>query len=83
MSGMWGDIQCFFKCSKFYINTYFQAEFLAYCNVEQAYKEMHVLAYLYHWDRNSLWDLPVNERRKWVSILREQQEAEQEAMKSP
>lgn len=43
---------------------------------------MHILAYVYHWDRNSLWSIPVNERRKWVQIVTEQKEAEREALEN-
>ena len=80
MSYVLPHIQGFFKCSKFYINTYFPEEFLAYCDIDRAYEEMHILAYLYHWDRNSLWDIPISERRKWVSIVLEQQQREQDAL---
>lgn len=43
---------------------------------------MHVLAYVYHWDRNSLWYIPIKERRKWVQIVTEQKEAEREALEN-
>lgn len=55
-------------------------EFLAQCNVERAYDDMHVLAYVYHWDRNSLWNIPILERRKWVEIIMEQKEQERLAL---
>lgn len=45
-----------------------------------AYEEMHILAYVYHWDRNSLWDMPILERKKWVEIVIRQKESEQEAL---
>lgn len=41
---------------------------------------MHILAYYYHWDRNSLWDIPVTERQKWVSLLYDQLKAEKDAL---
>lgn len=43
---------------------------------------MHILAYIYHWDRNSLWGLPILERRKWVEIVLEQKRQEQEALEN-
>lgn len=54
-------------------------EFLNQCNVNQAYYEMHILAYIYHWDRNSIWDLPISERKRWVQLIKDQKEAEREA----
>ena len=41
---------------------------------------MHVLAYVYHWDRNSLWNLPINERHKWVDIVLKQKQAENDSL---
>ena len=41
---------------------------------------MHILAYVYHWDRNSLWNIPISERKKWVEIVTEQKNAENEAL---
>ena len=40
---------------------------------------MHVLAYVYHWDRNSLWNLPIKERRKCVDLVIKQRQAENDA----
>ena len=80
MSDVWGNIQGIIKCYKFFISTYFQEEFLIQCNVNRAYEEMHVLAYVYHWDRNSLWNLPINERHKWVDIVLKQKQAENDSL---
>ena len=55
-------------------------EFLTQCNVNNAYNEMHVLAYIYHWDRDSIWNIPISERKKWVLLIQEQQKAEREAL---
>lgn len=77
---MYGNIYGFFKHCKFYISTYFDREFLLQCNVERAYEEMHILAYIYHWDRNSLWNVPILERRKWVQMIVDQKNAENEAL---
>ena len=74
---------CYFLCSASlfpFISTYFQEEFLIQCNVNRAYEEMHVLAYVYHWDRNSLWNLPINERHKWVDIVLKQKQAENDSL---
>ena len=38
--------------------------------------EMHALAYCYHWDSLSLWNLPRNERKMWVEMVVEQHKAE-------
>lgn len=43
---------------------------------------MHVLAYVYHWDRNTLWNMPIRERKKWVEIVEEQKRAENEALEN-
>lgn len=57
-------------------------EFLNQCSIERAYNEMHVLAYIYHWDRDSLWNIPISERRKWVEIVMQQKNSEREAMEN-
>ena len=40
--------------------------------------EMHILAYSYHWDSHSLWNLPRNERKMWVNMVDKQHKAEQQ-----
>lgn len=80
MSYLLPFIQSVIKRNEFFIiSTYFDGEFLANCNVDRAYDEMHVLAYVYHWDRNSLWNLPIKERRKWVDLVIKQRQAENDA----
>ena len=39
---------------------------------------MHAIAYVYHWDRNTLWSLPRNERKMWFNMIVEQRKSEQE-----
>lgn len=41
---------------------------------------MHLLAYCYHWDRNTLWNLPKLEREMWAELVQEQLKAEKEAV---
>ncbi len=41
--------------------------------------EVHVIAYIYHWGRNEILNLPVNERKMYVEFIKEQKEAENEA----
>lgn len=43
---------------------------------------MHALAYVYHWDRNSLWNMPIKERRKWVEIVLKQKEQERDSLEN-
>lgn len=57
-------------------------EFLSCCNVDMAYQEMHLLAYVYHWDRNSIWNIPLKERKRWVRLILEQNEKEKEAFEN-
>lgn len=46
-----------------------------------ALEEMHIIAYVYHWDRNSLWKLPCKERRAWIRLIAKQKKAEGDAIK--
>lgn len=39
---------------------------------------MHTLAYVYHWDRDTIWNLPRSERKMWVELIHKQKEAEAE-----
>lgn len=43
---------------------------------------MHLLAYVYHWDRNTLWKLPCRERRLWVDMIQTQKKLENNSIKS-
>lgn len=40
--------------------------------------EMHIIAYVYHWDRNTLISITRSERKRWVDMILRQQEAERE-----
>ena len=55
-------------------------EFLSRCNVEQLYEETHIIAYVYHWDKNSIWNMSTTERRKWVEMIINQKRVEQESL---
>lgn len=57
-------------------------EFLSQCNINEAMGEMHVIAYVYHWDRATLWRLPISERKKWVQIILDQKELENKQTES-
>ena len=37
---------------------------------------MHILAYCYHWDRNTLWNMSRSERKMWVEMVLAQKKAE-------
>lgn len=41
---------------------------------------MHILAYCYHWDRNTIVNLTRSERKMWVEMVRTQKEAEENAI---
>ena len=41
---------------------------------------MHIIAYSYHWDRSTLWDMSRSERRMWVKMVQMQKNAENEAI---
>ncbi len=42
---------------------------------------MHVLAYCYHWSRESLLEIPMRERKIWYEIVLQQKKAEIDAVK--
>lgn len=46
------------------------------CSFEVAVSEMHIIAYCYHWDVDSLWNMHIKERKMWVNKILEQKEAE-------
>lgn len=41
---------------------------------------MHVLAYTYHWERDTLWDMTRSERKMWVKMVQMQKIAENNAL---
>nr|DAH50447.1 MAG TPA: hypothetical protein [Caudoviricetes sp.] len=42
---------------------------------------MHILAYCYHWDRNTLWELSTRERKMWVGMVLTQKKLENDKLK--
>lgn len=42
---------------------------------------MHILAYCYHWDRNTVWELSCRERRMWVELILAQKKMEADSIK--
>lgn len=43
---------------------------------------MHILAYCYHWDRDSLWNMSRSERKMWVKMVLAQKKAETKGLDS-
>ena len=43
--------------------------------------EMHILAYIYRWDRNTVRTIPILERKMWVDMIYKQKESEEEQSK--
>lgn len=41
---------------------------------------MHILAYCYHWDRNTLWYMSRSERKMWVEMVLAQKKAENKSV---
>lgn len=42
----------------------------------QALEEMHVLAYCYHWGRDTLWEMSRKERKMWCKLVLKQKKFE-------
>lgn len=42
---------------------------------------MHIIAYVYHWERDTLWNMPSRERRMWVDLINTQKKMENSSMK--
>lgn len=42
---------------------------------------MHIIAYVYHWDRDTLFRMSFKERAMWVKMIDIQNKAEGEAIK--
>jgi hypothetical protein len=38
--------------------------------------EMHIIAYIYHWERDTIRKLGSTERKKWVELIMKQKDAE-------
>lgn len=50
-------------------------------SLTSALEEMHILAYIYHWEPSTLWKLKSRERRMWVRLILAQKKMENESMK--
>lgn len=79
---MWRRVQSYIKSGKFYLNDFFDIEFSLKFSFQRALEEMHLLAYVYHWDRNTLWKIPCRERRLWVDMIQTQKKLENNSIKS-
>lgn len=44
---------------------------------------MHILAYVYHWERDTIWEIPSRERRMWVKMIMTQKKMENDSIKTP
>lgn len=38
--------------------------------------ELHTLAYIYHWGRDTIFNLGRHERKKWVDMIKNQKDHE-------
>ena len=47
---------------------------------DDALMEMHILAYIYHWDRDTIRNIGIRERRKWTELIVEQKNRENKSM---
>lgn len=43
---------------------------------ESAKVEVHIIAYIYHWGRNEIMNLPINERKMYFNFINEQKRLE-------
>ena len=77
---MWRDLQRFFERLKFYLSAFWGEEYLANFSFSELITEIHLLAYVYHWDRKSLWDMSSTERKLWVKMVLSEKKAEEEAV---
>lgn len=50
-------------------------------NFAKSLEEMHILAYIYHWERDTLWKLSSRERRMWVKMIMTQKRMENDSIK--
>ena len=51
-------------------------DFQSKVHFEETKMEMHLLAYVYRWERDTIWKLRRSERKMWVDLIRKQKEAE-------
>lgn len=45
-------------------------------SLEIAVGEMHLIAYCYNWDRDTLWNMKRSERKMWSKMVLAQKKAE-------
>lgn len=38
--------------------------------------EVHIIAYIYHWGRNEILNLPIKDRKDYIDLIKQQKEAE-------
>jgi hypothetical protein len=50
-------------------------------NTSDSKIEMHILAYYYHWELETILNLTRRDRREWVELVQKQKEAEAESFK--
>lgn len=62
--------------NKFYVSTLFDYDFPANMSFYEAVGEMHLLAYCYHWDRNTIFNMGRQERKLWYKMVLAQKNAE-------
>ena len=43
---------------------------------QKTLEEMHLIAYVYHWDRDTLWEMSSGERRMWAKMILAQKRLE-------
>ena len=49
---------------------------IGYISIDEMWVEAHVIAYVYHWDRNTILKLSRGERRMWYDLIMKQKKAE-------
>ena len=37
---------------------------------------MHLLAYIYRWERDTVWSLSIKERKMWIEQIKKQRKSE-------
>lgn len=76
---MWRRFTSVIQPNGFFIGDFFpllgRRMALGYDNTEV---EVHIIAYIYHWGRNEILNLPIKDRKKYVEMIQRQREAENE-----
>ena len=78
---MWRRVRGKLKPSKFYVSTFFAYDILSKINFGEAIADMHIIAYCYHWDRDTIFELPRLERKMWAAIILKTKKAEADSIK--